>query len=278
MIVSIASGKGGTGKTTVAVSLAISAAPVTLVDSDVEEPNANILLRAERSTSKKASLPFPKIDMSKCDFCEKCSDFCAYNGIVVLKGLKVFAVPEICKSCGGCLIVCPQNAITEEPRDIGYIKFGERLNVHIIEGELNIGESSATPLVRMLRNYFPSSGDVIVDCPPGAAHPTVESVRAADFVLLVTEPTPFGIHDLKEALVITSELNKKVGLVINRADIGTDEVEKLASEKNIPILMKIPFSTEIAQNYSRGHSPAEFSEYWRNEFARLWQKIEEQVK
>ncbi|MCD6594538.1 ATP-binding protein [bacterium] len=278
MIVSVASGKGGTGKTTVAVSLAISAAPIALVDSDVEEPNANILLRADHSTSRKASLPFPVIDMKKCDFCEKCSDFCAYNGIVVLKGLKVFAVPEICKSCGGCKIVCPQDAISEEPRDIGYIKFGERLGIQIVEGELNIGESSSTPLVRMLPDYFPSGRDVIVDCPPGAAHPTVESLRAADFVLLVTEPTPFGIHDLEEALVITDELNKKVGLVVNRADIGTSDIENLAIERNIPILMRIPFSTDIAEHYSRGHSPAEFSEYWREQFALLWQKIEEQVR
>ncbi len=274
MIVSVASGKGGTGKTTVAVSLALAASPVMLIDADVEEPNANILLHAERSTTKKASLPFPAIDMKKCDFCEKCSDFCAFNGIIVLKGLKVFAVPEICKSCGGCKMVCPQNAISEEPRDIGYIDFGERNRVSFIEGLINIGESSATPLIRMLFDFTDDDKDTIVDCPPGAAHPMVESTKHSDFVILVTEPTPFGLHDLKEALTITTELGKKVGLVINRADVGDDEILKFAEQNNIPILMKIPYDTEIAENYSRGTSPAEFSQEWRERFARLWIKIQ----
>ncbi len=310
MLISIASGKGGTGKTTVAVSLAIVAAPsITLVDSDVEEPNANILLRAECSTTKKVSLPFPVFDMKKCDFCEKCSDFCAFNAIVVLKDNKVFAVPEICKSCGGCKLVCPQDAITEEPRDIGYIRFGERLGVKLIEGEMNVGQAHPPPLIRELFNYLPggevignrssvigprtpngagrgtdnrspitdygvrSGVDVIVDCPPGAAHPMVESVRRADFVILVTEPTPFGLHDLKEALTITESLGKRVGLVINRADIGTDELAKFAHEKEIPILMEIPYSDEIASHYSKGRSPAEFSQEWRDKFAQLWAKI-----
>lgn len=278
MIVSVASGKGGTGKTTVAVSLAIAAAPVALVDADVEEPNSNILLRAEHSTVKKASLPFPVVDMKKCDFCEKCSDFCAYNAIVVLRGLKVFAVPEICKSCGGCVLVCPQKAITEQPRDIGYIKFGERLGVRLIEGELNIGESSATPLIRMLRHYFPENYDVVIDSPPGAAHPMVESVRHADFVILVTEPTPFGLHDLREAMVIIKTLGKRAGIVINRADIGTDEVKQFARKNDLPVLMEIPFDEEIARNYSMGRAPAEFSPQWREKFRQLWFKIKEMAK
>lgn len=211
--------------------------------------------------------------MNKCDFCEKCSDFCAFNAIVVLKDNKVFAVPEICKSCGGCKLVCPQDAISEEPRDIGYIRFGERLGVNIIEGEMNVGQAHPPPLIRELFKYIPDSTDVIVDCPPGAAHPMVESVRRADFVILVTEPTPFGLHDVKEALTITESLKKRVGLVINRADIGTDELAKFAHEKGIPILMEIPYSDEIASFYSMGRSPAEFSQEWREKFAQLWTKI-----
>jgi len=313
MLVSIASGKGGTGKTTVSVSLAIAAENITLVDADVEEPNANILLRADRSTAKKVSLPFPVFDMNKCDFCEKCSDFCAFNAIVVLKDNKVFAVPEICKSCGACKLVCPQDAISEEPRDIGYIRFGERMNVNFIEGEMNIGQAHPPPLIHELFKYIPggevignrssvigshapngggrgtdyrspitdygvlSGGDVIVDCPPGAAHPMVESVRQADFVILVTEPTPFGLHDVKEALTITESLKKRVGLVINRADIGTDELAKFAVEREIPILMEIPYSDEIASFYSMGRSPAEFSPQWRDKFAQLWMKIKSMI-
>ncbi len=278
MIVAVASGKGGTGKTTVAVSLAISAAPVALVDADVEEPNSNILLRAEYSKIEKATLPFPVVDMKKCDFCEECSNFCAFNAIVVLKGLKVFAVPEICKSCGGCVLVCPQKAISEQPRPIGQIKFGERLQVQLIEGELNVGEASATPLIRMLRHHFPPGMDVVIDSPPGAAHPMVESVRHADFVVLVTEPTPFGLHDLREAMVIIKSLGKRAGLVINRADIGTDEIKDFAHQNNLPVLMEIPFDEEIARNYSQGRAPAEFSPKWREKFRHLWHQIKELAK
>ncbi len=278
MVIAVASGKGGTGKTTISVSLAIAAAPVVLVDADVEEPNANILLRAEHSSVKRASLPFPIVDVVKCDFCEKCSEFCAYNAIVVLKGLKVFAVPEICKSCGGCALVCPQDAIREKPRDIGYIKFGERLNVKLIEGELKIGETQATPLIRMLWKNIPNDLDVIIDSPPGAAHPMVEAVRNSDFVLLVTEPTPFGLHDLREAMVVVKSLGKKAGLLINRADVGTDEIRRFASENNLPILMEIPFDEQIARHYSMGWAPAEFSAQWREEFRKLWVRMKEHIQ
>ncbi len=272
MIVSIASGKGGTGKTTVAVSLALAAQDVTLLDADVEEPNANILLHAQINSVKKATVPFPEIDLNKCDFCEECSKFCAYNAIVVLKGLKVFAVPEMCKSCGGCVLVCPQKAIKEVPREIGYIRHGEKNKIKFIDGDLNVGESFATPLIRQLFDFV-VGGDIIVDCPPGAAHPMVESVRRADFVVLVTEPTPFGIHDLKEALIITDSLNKKVGIVVNRADIGDEEVRKLAKEREIPILAEIPYDDRIAKWYSQGQAPVAMSSEWRDKFVELWRKI-----
>ncbi len=274
MTVAVASGKGGTGKTTVAVSLALVAAPVTLVDADVEEPNANILLKAERHTVKKAQLPFPKINAKKCDFCEKCSQFCAFNAIVVLRGLKVFVVPEMCKSCGGCAIVCPQKAISEEPRDIGYIRLGNKDGVRLVEGELLVGESSPTPLIRMLPAFF-DGGDVIIDCPPGAAHSMVEAIRPADIVLLVTEPTPFGLHDLEEALVAADALRKRCAVVVNKSDIGTDEVKRFAELRGIPVLMEIPYDDKIARWYSRGQTPAEASSRWRERFAELWRKLKE---
>ncbi|RKZ32828.1 (4Fe-4S)-binding protein [bacterium] len=274
MIVAIASGKGGTGKTTVAVSLAISSSPITLIDADVEEPNANILLRANKPTSKQARLPFPIVNMNKCDFCEECSNFCAYNAIVVLEGLRVFAVKEICKSCGGCALVCPKDAIHEQPRTIGHIRKGERGGVKLIEGELNIAETTTTRLIGMLLDYEEKNGDVIIDCPPGAAHPTVESLRYADYVIMVTEPTPLGFHDLKETLMITKKLNKKVGVIINRSDLGNiDSLKKFLNSKKIPVLLEIPFSEDICLHYSRGISPSEYSPQWRETFRKLWNYI-----
>lgn len=279
MVISVASGKGGTGKTIVAVSLALAAAPVTLVDADVEEPNANILLKAQKFSTKSIFLPFPTVKISRCDFCEKCSDFCPYNAIVVLRGLKVFAVPEICKSCGGCAIVCPQNAISEENRKIGYIHTGERNGVHLIEGELLVGETSPTPLIRKLLNNLPDMTDTIIDAPPGAAHPMVESIKPADLVLLVTEPTPFGLHDLKEAVSATRTAGKKrVAIVINRSDVGDDNIKKFASKNGIPILLEIPYDTTIAQNYSRGYCLSEAFPEWHKKFINLWQKIKKIAK
>ncbi len=277
MIVSVASGKGGTGKTTVAVSMAIAAAPVTLIDADVEEPNANILLRASKHDATDFSVPFPIVDPLRCDYCEKCAEFCAYNAMIVLKGLKVFAAPEICKSCGGCILVCPKDAISEKPRKMGLINYYSRLNVNLIEGEINVGEAVAKPLINELFRRLPEGNDVIVDCPPGSAHSVVESTRSADFVVLVTEPTPFGLHDLIEALKVTDSLKKPVGIIINRSDIGDDKIEILSKEKSIPILMKIPYSSEIASKYSQGIPPAEFSDYWREEFIKLWHNIMEIV-
>ena len=278
MIVSVASGKGGTGKTTVAVSMAIAAAPVTLIDADVEEPNANILLRAPKRDVTDFSVPFPIVDPLRCDYCEKCAEFCAYNAMIVLKGLKVFAAPEICKSCGGCILVCPQDAISEKPRKMGLINYYSRLNVNLIEGEINVGEAVAKPLINELFRRLPEGNDVIVDCPPGSAHSVVESTRSADFVVLVTEPTPFGLHDLIEALKVTDSLKKPVGIIINRSDIGDNKIEILSEEENIPILMKIPYSSEIARKYSQGIPPAEFSDYWREEFIKLWHNIMEIVE
>ncbi|MFP4458443.1 MAG: P-loop NTPase [Candidatus Zixiibacteriota bacterium] len=275
MIIAIASGKGGTGKTTLSVSLALAAKnEAILVDADVEEPNSNILYSKNIKKKIIGTTELPVIDPEKCDFCKKCSEFCAFNAIVVLDKLKVFPVKDLCKGCGGCKIVCPQNAISEADRRIGEIGFSD--DGSFIEGRLDIGEATSTTLIRQLFEKLPDDKDIIVDCPPGAAHPTVESMKMADIVILVTEPTPFGIHDLKEALVITRELKKKVFVIVNRSDLGIEKIENEIG--GIPIIMSIPFSKEIAFNYSKGTAPYEISDAWAGKFDKLWQDIREMAR
>jgi len=240
MIVSVASGKGGTGKTTVAVSLAIANGNAMLIDSDVEEPNSNILLRSTMDRVEKVSVPIPKILQDKCTFCGECADFCAFNALAVVKGLKVFHIKEICKSCGGCIRVCRYGAIVEEDNKIGEISFSRKNDVDFVEGRLKIGQASVAPLIKRLMKNIPPDRDVIIDCPPGAAHAMKESVRPADFLILVTEPTPFGYHDLKEALVVADKLGKKTGIIINRSDIGDRKIHKLAGIWVSPYCLRYP--------------------------------------
>lgn len=279
MIVTIASGKGGTGKTTVSVSLAYALGEnITLVDADTEEPNDAILLRPEVYRSREVKVMIPEIAQHKCTFCEECSKFCAFNALVVLKGLKTFVVPEMCKGCNGCVIVCPEKAITESSRPIGYIREGERGRISFIAGELNIGESSGVPIIREMNRQIAKLSRVIIDASPGAAHPMVEATRSANFLLLVTEPTPFGLHDLKEALVVARELKKPVGVLVNRAGIGDDGIQRFCNEQNIPILMEIPYSADIAREYSKSRSIVEAFPEWRERFLDLWDDMERRAK
>ncbi len=261
MRIAVASGKGGTGKTTLSVSLAISMGNVWLVDADVEEPNSAILLNPEMEEEKIVGLPLPVIDRDICDFCGKCRDFCAFNAIVVLEGLKTFPVSEMCKGCMGCSMVCPQGAITYKDRRIGVIGTGRKSGITFLEGRLDIGQSSATPLIRQLKQAIPDDVDAIIDAPPGAAHPMVEAVRDADFLVLITEPTPFGLHDLKEALVVAEELSLKTGVVINRSDIGDSGMRDCLGD--IPVLAEFPFERTVGEAYSKGIPPVFVSQHWR---------------
>jgi len=258
MIISIASGKGGTGKTTVAVNLALSIdSVVQFLDCDVEEPNAHIFLKPDITEKIPAYIPIPEVDKEKCNYCGKCRDVCAYNAVAVIppngdKKGSVLIFPHLCHGCGGCSLFCQQKAIKEINKEIGIIKIGNVGGMQFVHGKLNIGEVMSPSLIRQAKEYTNSVRTVIIDAPPGTSCPVIAAVKGSDFCILVTEPTPFGLNDLVLAVEVLKKLNISFGVVINRADLGNDLTEKYCQKENIPILMKIPFKKEIAMAYSKG--------------------------
>jgi MinD superfamily P-loop ATPase len=277
MIISVASGKGGTGKTTVATNLALSLNNVQFLDCDVEEPNAHIFLRPHIKKRYPITIPVPQVDLSKCNFCGKCAQVCAYNAIAVIKD-KVLIFPELCHGCGACSYLCPQKAIKEVGREIGIIEIGDRDGVDFGHGRLNIGEAMSPPLIRAVKECIDSSRIVIIDAPPGTSCPVIESVKDSHFCLLVTEPTPFGLHDLKLAVQTLKELKIPFAVVINRSDLGDQGVDDYCKTEGIPILMRIPFKKEIAIAYSKGITIVEALPEYKREFVGLFEKINNEVK
>ena len=251
MIVSIASGKGGTGKTSVAVNMALSIINVQFLDCDVEEPNAHLLLHPKISQIEPVYVPIPLINEKLCDHCGKCSNFCQYNAIFVSPE-KVLLFPELCHSCGGCTFVCPKKAIAEDKHKIGILKLASAGDLRLVYGELEVGEPMAVPLIREVKRHIDKSRNVILDSPPGTSCPVIETVKDSDFCILVTEPTPFGLHDLKIAVQVLEDMKISLGVVVNRASIGDRKVYEYCKEKDIPILLEIPYNRRIAELYSKG--------------------------
>jgi len=275
MIISVASGKGGTGKTTVATNLAVSLeTDVQLLDCDVEEPNSSLFIRPSIEVVKTITTPVPEVDMGKCSLCGKCGEICQFKAIVVV-GKMVLTFPELCHSCGGCMEVCPEKAISEAERELGTIKRGHRNGLEFVQGELRVGEAMAPPMIKKVREYTRPESVTIIDAPPGTSCPVIASMKGADFVLLVTEPTPFGLHDLKLAVGAVSVLGIPCGLVINRSGIGNDQVKRYAEEEGVPLLLEIPFDRQIAEAYSRGEMIVELIPEWKEKFKNLYRKIRE---
>jgi len=275
MIISVASGKGGTGKTLLATSLALSLSgnyKVQLLDCDVEEPNANILLHLAVDQSRPVYISIPKVDETKCTYCGKCAEVCAYNAIAVLKE-KVLVFPELCHGCGACSYLCPESAITEEGREMGVVERGDSGNLELIQGKINVGEAMAPPVIREVKKYIDPADIVIIDVPPGTSCPVVEAVKGSDFCLLVTEPTPFGLNDLSLAVEVVRKLGISCGVVINRVGVGNQGVEQYCHREGIPILLRIPLDRNIAMLYSQGIPLIEGVPRWREDFLRLFQDI-----
>jgi MinD superfamily P-loop ATPase len=278
MIISIASGKGGTGKTTVATNLAVSLGNgVQLLDCDVEEPNAHLFIHPVFENTEVVSASVPEVDEARCNLCGKCGEICQFKAIVVI-GNTVLPFQELCHSCGGCMAVCPEKAIREGERVLGMIETGRRGDLEFVHGRLRVGEAMSPPLIRKVRSFTKPDGVTIIDAPPGTSCPVIASIKGADFVLLVTEPTPFGLHDLKLAVGAIRLLGIPCGIVINRSDMGDDLVKKYAEEEKLPILMEMPFDRRIAEAYSIGQLIVKVMPEWKEKFLQLHERIVEIVK
>ncbi len=253
--IAIASGKGGTGKTTVAVNIAATLASLgqrtAYLDCDVEAPNGHIFLKPVIQKEKTTSIPVPAVDRKLCDGCGDCGKVCQFSAIVVVNKT-VLPFPELCHGCGGCSLACPLDAITEKDREIGIVEIGRADSIDFISGRLNIGEAMSPPLIRAVKNEMPKSGIVLIDSPPGTSCPVIEAIHGVNFVLLVTEPTPFGLNDLKLAVTTVKELSIPFAVVINRWGLGDDKVERYCSDEKIDVLARIQDDRTIAELYSRG--------------------------
>jgi MinD superfamily P-loop ATPase len=274
VIISVASGKGGTGKTLVATSLALSLdeGAVQLLDCDVEEPDAHILLRPQFGSHRPVVVPVPRVDEARCTYCRRCSAACVYNAIAVM-GKTVLLFPELCHGCGACTYLCPEDAITEESREVGVVEVGRAAGVRFVHGRLAIGEAMPAPVIRAVKARADHAATVIIDAPPGTACPVVEAVRGSDFCLLVTEPTPFGLYDLTLAVALTRDLAVPCGVVINRHGLGDDAVDRYCAEQGLPVLLRIPFDRRIAELYCRGVTLAEGMPEWKRPFRELFEGV-----
>ncbi len=275
MVLSVASGKGGTGKTLVATNLALSLKDrfrVQLLDCDVEEPNAHIFLKPEVTGRAAVCIPVPVVDEEKCTHCRLCAEVCAYRAIAVLTN-RVLVFPQLCHGCGACAYLCPEHAIAEQGKEIGVVEWGHSDGVDFVHGRLSVGEAMAPPVIRMVKQRIDPDKVAIIDVSPGTSCPVVESLRGSDFCLLVTEPTPFGLNDLVLAVEVARKLSIPCGVVVNRAGVGDGKVEEYCARESIPILLTIPLDTRIAGLYSRGQPLVEGMPEWRPRFLDMFDAI-----
>jgi len=250
--IAVASGKGGTGKTTVSVSLALTAqGQVQYVDCDVEEPNGHIFLSPVIRTKREIHLVVPRVMEERCSYCGKCRDLCRFHAITVF-GRTIMTFADLCHSCGGCFLVCPEDALARDKRLVGVVEKGHAGGVAFVHGRMRVGEAMAVPLIRAVKEECADDGLIIVDAPPGTSCPLVATVKDCDYALLVTEATPFGLHDLRITVGVLRKLELPFGVIINRADIGDARTEKWCLEENIKVHMQIPFDRKIAEGYAAG--------------------------
>jgi MinD superfamily P-loop ATPase len=284
--IAVASGKGGTGKTTVSVNLAIHLSriaeqPVRLIDCDVEEPNDALFFQNKQLIATQTiNQNIPKIDTTKCIFCRDCVDYCNYNAIVVIPSVK-FAETDstLCHSCGACLVACKHQAMHEEPEPIGKTTtYNINNNLTLFEGELRIGSPMQTMLIKALKKDARHDDSILVfDAPPGTSCSVVETISDADFTILVTEPTPFGLHDLKLTVELLRDMNKSFGVVVNKAGMGNHDVYDYMKNENILHIGDIPFSKELASNYASGNLLNKADENMTKLFSKLLTHLKETI-
>lgn len=281
MKIAIASGKGGTGKTTIATNLVCSIArmgkDVQYLDCDVEEPNGHIFLKPDIEETRNVTIGVPEVDTELCNGCGKCGQLCQYSAIICLKD-KALVFQQLCHSCGGCMLVCPTGAIKEKPKEIGFVDIGAANGVKFGQGRLKIGDIHTPSLIKRVKGNSLDDCVVIIDVPPGTSCPVIEAVKGVDFVLLVTEPTPFGLNDLKLAVGMVRELKLPFAVVINQSDLGDDQVQQYCDGENIQIILEIPNDRRIAKAYSVGKMIVDVMPEYENEFAGLYESVLENLE
>ena len=272
MIVTVASGKGGTGKTSVAVNMALSVGDVQLLDCDVEEPNAYLFLKPKINKTQVVNVSVPVVNEKLCNRCGKCADFCQYNALFVGTD-DVLVFPDLCHSCGGCVLVCPAEAIKEEPHRIGTLKHASAGDIELVYGELDVQRPMAVPIIAEVKRQIRKDKNLILDSPPGTSCPVIQTIKGSDFCVLVTEPTPFGLHDLKIIVQVLENMNIPFGVVVNRAGAGDNRVHEFCREKGIPVLMEIPYDKRIAELYSQGTPFSQEMPEWKTKFQELFKTV-----
>ena len=276
MQIAVLSGKGGTGKTFISVNLACVTENAVYVDCDVEEPNGHLFFKPEITAKQPVSVSVPEWDESKCTFCRKCMDFCRYNALAMIKD-NLYVFNEVCHSCGGCMILCPQKAITEKPREIGIVETGKSGEVTVLTGCLNTGEVSGVPVIKALLEKLDGSSDTIIDCPPGSACVVMESIKKADYCILVAEPTLFGVHNFQMVYELVKQFKKPYSAVLNKSIENDNPARKFCEDNNITVLAEFQYEERLAKLNSDGLIAVRECEDYAEKFRQLLSAVKEAV-